>query len=716
VRARDHIIEQLLSLGLEGEVQKAVSTTRWNIGGAPYSAGSVQNVLARLPGTNSTGALLLMAHYDSVATGPGAADDGAGVATLLEILRALRGGPPLRNDVIVAFTDGEEDGGLGSQAFVDESPLAKVVSVALVVDSGGSCGRAALVAESTHQHNGWVVRQMAEALHDPVAASILDDFRSLAASGDDLNLYPKGIEVIGSGITGCLTTYHTAQDTVSSLDPRSVQDLGASALALARRIGSVDLRHVARESVVYFTFFGRLVLYPVSWVAPLTLLILAMLVGVLFLGVRRGRFEARGLGVAFLLWLAGLLVSSGLVAFLWRALETLHLLNRSFVSAYNATSYGVGFVALAVAVTSALYSRFCKGIGASSLTAGGLIFCAVPMVLASLVAPGASFLFSWPLASALLPVGLEAAESKRPDFWRPSLARSLCAVPSLYLFPLLIGYLTTTLDGSASGTISLVVVTTVFLALLGPQLEVLTNGLPGLLSGTCALLATGLILFGALRSGYDAQHPRPDTISYWLDADSGRAFWVSFDEKPDNWTSQFLTGHVERAPLRLFNPAEGDLVLKVGAPRIHLPPPSLETLEDSVVGRERRLRLRLASPREARILWIQVEKATVLTAAVEGRRMQVNDGDRRNKVWGLVYLGVPSEGVGLDLTLSAAETPQLTLIDQSDGLPSFPGLLFEGRPVDRMALPTVWPYFDSTLLVSHTFANVPQQEAARPPP
>jgi acetylornithine deacetylase/succinyl-diaminopimelate desuccinylase-like protein len=115
-RTRDYIVEQLRFLGLKPEVQKSVSTTTWDIGGAPYSAGTVENVIARLPGTNTTGALLLMAHYDSVATGPGASDNGSGVATLLETLRALRGGPSLRNDVIFAFTDGEEDGGLGSQA------------------------------------------------------------------------------------------------------------------------------------------------------------------------------------------------------------------------------------------------------------------------------------------------------------------------------------------------------------------------------------------------------------------------------------------------------------------------------------------------------------------------------------------------------------------------------------------------------------------------
>ena len=50
----------------------------------------MQNVVARLEGTEQGPAVLLAAHYDSVAAGPGASDDGTGAATVLEIARALK--------------------------------------------------------------------------------------------------------------------------------------------------------------------------------------------------------------------------------------------------------------------------------------------------------------------------------------------------------------------------------------------------------------------------------------------------------------------------------------------------------------------------------------------------------------------------------------------------------------------------------------------------
>src|SRR5512139_4035881 len=85
-KVRDYIFSQLSALGLEVEIQ-------------PFASG--ENVVARLRGSNSTGAIVILAHYDSTPVGPGAADNGAGVAALLEVLRALVTGPLPRNDVIV---------------------------------------------------------------------------------------------------------------------------------------------------------------------------------------------------------------------------------------------------------------------------------------------------------------------------------------------------------------------------------------------------------------------------------------------------------------------------------------------------------------------------------------------------------------------------------------------------------------------------------------
>ena len=144
VAVRDFIYGRLEELALDPHVQTSeVVSAR-----EPRVAGVVHNVVARLPGHDPSRAILLVAHYDSVPTAAGAADDGSGVAALLETARALRSGPSPRNDIIFLFTDGEERGLLGSQAFLRDEPWAYAAGVVLNFDSPGSSSPALMYETS----------------------------------------------------------------------------------------------------------------------------------------------------------------------------------------------------------------------------------------------------------------------------------------------------------------------------------------------------------------------------------------------------------------------------------------------------------------------------------------------------------------------------------------------------------------------------------------
>src|ERR1043165_271446 len=55
------------------------------------SCATVETLFATIPGQPRAGKrVTVVAHYDSVPAGPGASDDGTGVATALEIARAIR--------------------------------------------------------------------------------------------------------------------------------------------------------------------------------------------------------------------------------------------------------------------------------------------------------------------------------------------------------------------------------------------------------------------------------------------------------------------------------------------------------------------------------------------------------------------------------------------------------------------------------------------------
>ena len=131
---RDRVIAEFRALGYAPVIER-------NLACAPQgSCGWVENILATLPGRESTGTVILNAHYDSVPAGPGGGDDATGVAAILEVARALRTLPQPRFPVLFLVDDGEEVGLLGAEAFVRRHRPADFAS-ALVLEARGSSGR-----------------------------------------------------------------------------------------------------------------------------------------------------------------------------------------------------------------------------------------------------------------------------------------------------------------------------------------------------------------------------------------------------------------------------------------------------------------------------------------------------------------------------------------------------------------------------------------------
>ena len=122
----------------------------------------VRNVIAVL-GPTSGRALVLSAHYDSVPVGPGASDDGIGVATLLEVGAIMKDRPPKR-PVILLFNEGEELGLLGARAFLAD-PLSRHVDSLLNFEARGVTGPVTMF--ETSQPNGPAIAAYAAAVRRP---------------------------------------------------------------------------------------------------------------------------------------------------------------------------------------------------------------------------------------------------------------------------------------------------------------------------------------------------------------------------------------------------------------------------------------------------------------------------------------------------------------------------------------------------------------------
>ena len=113
-RARAYLIETLQLYGFDVRVQEA--DAQWREGGL---TARVANLIAIRQGQQRDG-IAIVAHYDSVTTGPGAGDDALGVAVALESARVLAARTSPRHTLMVLLTDAEEDGLMGARALVQD--------------------------------------------------------------------------------------------------------------------------------------------------------------------------------------------------------------------------------------------------------------------------------------------------------------------------------------------------------------------------------------------------------------------------------------------------------------------------------------------------------------------------------------------------------------------------------------------------------------------
>ncbi len=121
-RTRTYITNELKKSGWQPKLEK-------------FSDGV--NIFAERPGTDKAAKTILVgAHYDTVASSPGADDNASGIAVMLEIARLL-GSRPTPRTLQLAFFDQEEVGLLGSQAFVSKTARLENLGGAIVMDMVG---------------------------------------------------------------------------------------------------------------------------------------------------------------------------------------------------------------------------------------------------------------------------------------------------------------------------------------------------------------------------------------------------------------------------------------------------------------------------------------------------------------------------------------------------------------------------------------------------
>jgi hypothetical protein len=676
---RDYLIGQLEDLGLHPTVQEATSA-RTKDGTA--SIARVHNIHARIPGSAPTGHVLLVAHYDSVPRGPGAADDGAGVAAILEIARAITSGSPPRNDIDIVLTDAEEPWLLGAQAFVSADRLDPQRSVVLNLEARGTSGPALMFESSSD--NATVIPALANAQH-PIAGSGWEACYQLLPNDTDFSVFrDAGFAGMNFSLAEGSARYHTPEDSPANLDHASLQHMGSTALTAAGYLAEQDLGAPRAGQLTYFTVLGELVHYPQSLAVPLAVLAAAIFAATVLYARRRG-VRVRGVGWAAVSFLAPLVVTMALGIGAWQVLLLLHSGYGSFHTGdtYRPEWYTAGLLALTAVLSVAWYLLMRRRREPEELILATWAWFVVLAILSAAFVPGASYLFTWtPLVGGVLLAAAIRWGGEEPT-WR-YLALSAGAVPAIALLvPLIDSFFSIGL-AFASGPMFLAAL---LLATALPVLDLLALRRAWLVPLVATVVGLALITAGLRIDTFDGEHPRQTRLVYALDADREQAWWLSADPHPAPWTDRYVDAERIKTDERF--PDSPSLSL---SSRYYAGPASVAQIEPAGVrvtrsqrdSDTRELELHISSGEASRIaLYADTRGHTVTAATVDGINVEEAPGQREDadpSKWGFVFHGGPPEGIDVTLKVRGEGPLPLRVIAYRDGLPQVPEL--RPRPDD----------------------------------
>ncbi len=500
VRAR--IAYELAAIGLTVEVQEQlVAHPRGNVA-------RVHNLLARIDGERDGPALLLAAHHDSVGAGPGACDDGAAVAAMIETARALVTQPRLQHPVILLIDDGEELGLFGARAFCQHHRWAKDVAAVLNFEARGTSGPSLMF--ETAGDDAWLVDAAARALDRPMTGSAFATvYRSLPNSTDLAVFREHGLPGLNFAFVGDVRRYHTPRDELKHVDRRSLQHHGEQMLALARELGHGPLPGRATGSALFFDVLGRFVVaLPRAWELPLSGLVLLahVLAAAVLLGRRLVTRAAVGRGVALVPLAATLAAGAGLgLALLLDAMGTLPT-----PFPVDAVSPGLAFFLAGTALFLGVQRIFAAKASALGTLVGVGTFAALTAIALASAAPGSSPPFLVPATASAVGLLLAMFGRGGPGCVA-GLSLAIAIVAAISLAPLFV-FLPATV-GAKLGSIHTVFAVCA-LGWLAAPLAILLHGRLGRAAVVSTLACAGALVLCATPESERHDLPVPSNIVY----------------------------------------------------------------------------------------------------------------------------------------------------------------------------------------------------------
>ena len=666
---RDRLVAQLSAMGLQPQVRDAMACNALEKARG-VSCARVRNVVATI-GPSGGRHLLLNAHYDSSTAGPGAGDDGVGVATLLEVASILKD-EPLRRPVTFLFNEGEELGLIGARAFLEQDPLAARVDSLINLEARGTTGPVNMF--ETSRPNGAPIWAYSRAVKRPVASSLATDvYRQLPNYTDVNSFAERHWTTLNLAMTGNETRYHSAGDDLHALDDRSLQHMGDQTLGLARELAKGVPKAGAQR--IFMDLLGvELITVPQS----VGLMVLALLV-VAFAWIA---WRRRSFGRPLLTMLAALLIGTA-VAWLGEMIVGLARAGM-FWRAYPLLTHLAVYASMAAAGLAALRTLGGKIETERLRTAYWLLFLLIGVVVA-LIAPGGIIYFLLP-PLVLLPAMLARRSARGAERWA-----ALAAIALLFLtFGIMLAQVEELLNQGPMWLFAPLGALIILPVLIEAQPIVREIDRRSAIA-TGAVFAIAGWAAAAAAPAYSADRQQRFSIEHVTDTSTGKASWSVVNDHAALPAAYRRSGEWRWAKLP-YSKRERWLG---AAPTIGEIKPPTATPIAIAKGRPRTVKVLLRTNGADSVTLVGPENADIRSAGVDGFVRPIDRSVKKDKYY-LQCFGRSCDGQSMTVVVGNQRAVELTVVGTRFGLPPSAARLIANRP--KFSRPQYSP--DATITIS----------------
>ena len=686
---QNYLVDELTKLGLEPEIQyQTAINKKWR------AATTTENILARIKGTENSKALLLLTHYDSNPhSSLGASDAGSGVVTILEGIRAyLAANKTPKNDIIILFSDAEELGLLGAQAFVENHPWAKDIGLVLNFEARGSGGSSYMLMETNGKNKKLLTKFLNANPNYPAANSLMYGVYKKLPNDTDLTIFREKGNINGFNFAFIDDhfDYHTEQDSYERLNRETLLHQADYFTTSLNYFANEDLTNLNSDTdYIYVNFpFMKLLTYPFSWVLPMLILASIIFIALIFVGISRKKLTIIGMLKGFIPYTSSLIICIGISYSLWKLLLIVHPQYTDMLHGftYNGYQYIIAFTFLNLWIIFKIYNLL-KEQKTTDLLIAPITFGLIFNYIIYKILPGAGFFIIPVYITLFILAFLLLTNIKKKSRY---ILFAIISIPTIYIIAPMIQ-----LFPVALGLKTLFISAILLVLLFGFTLPIFhqekqKNGwqtLTGLVSLIFFTIAT-------FNSGFSLEKKKPNSLVFIQNSDTNTSYWVSHNKTLDGYTKQFFN---EDSP-------QGGNNLIAGNSKYNTPFNYYEKTEnknisisnitinqDTIISNQRNVSLTITPTRKIdRYELVTNSKITLSNFTINGTLYDSGKAFSNEKGTLLVYqMANTDKALNLSFSIDKSFSPDIILNEISNDLLSNPKFHIKPRSEVMMPMPFV---------------------------